>query len=224
VTELHDIPPTAPPQPARRPGADGVRQPRTQPPTDDDRWQGLRAAVHSIDQRVDCWFEPHRGRRALDGTAKLITGLGDHGLVWAVITAWRARQSGPERVSAIRSLAVAGIESRLVNSVLKRSIGRLRPDRTGLKVTEGGLPVREPTTSSFPSGHTLAGFCAATVMCRKGDRSGNVLLLSSATLVGLSRLHLRAHHASDVVGGAVIGVTLGLFGRGLIRLSVPARR
>jgi membrane-associated phospholipid phosphatase len=61
-------------------------------------------------------------------------------------------------------------------------------------------------------------------MCRKGDRSGNVLLLSSATLVGLSRLHLRAHHASDVVGGAVIGVTLGLFGRGLIRLSVPARR
>jgi undecaprenyl-diphosphatase len=225
VTELHEITATASPPPARQPTrADGVRQTRTQPPASDDRWLSLRAAVHSIDQRVDGWFEPYRGRPALDGTAKLITGLGDHGLMWALTTAWRARRPGPDRASAIRALAVAGVESRLINSALKGSIGRSRPDRTGLKVSEGGVPVREPTTSSFPSGHTLAGFCAATVMCRPGDRAGNALLLSSATLVGLSRLHLRAHHASDVVGGAVIGVSLGLVGRGLIRLSVSARR
>ena len=33
---------------------------------------------------------------------------------------------------------------------------------------------------------------------------------------GLSRLHLRAHHASDVVGGAVIGTAIGLIGRRLL--------
>jgi undecaprenyl-diphosphatase len=80
-------------------------------------------------------------------------------------------------------------------------------------VTEGGIPVRKPTTSSFPSGHTLAAFCAATVMSQRHDRSGNALLFTSASLVGLSRLHLRAHHASDVVGGAAIGAALGLVGR-----------
>jgi undecaprenyl-diphosphatase len=174
------------------------------------------AAVHAVDERVDAWFEPNRGRPALDGAAKLITGLGDHGLLWAGLTAWRARRSGPERWQAVRALAIAGVQSNLVNSTLKQSIGRSRPDRTGLNVTEGGLPVREPTSSSFPSGHTLAAFCAATVMCRPNDRAGNVLLLTSATLVGLSRLHLRAHHASDVLGGAAIGTALGLIGRRLL--------
>ena len=80
----------------------------------------------------------------------------------------------------------------------------------------GGVPVREPKTSSFPSGHTLAAFCAATVMSQTGRSGrGNALLFTSASLVGLSRLHLRAHHASDVVGGAAIGVAIGLVGRRL---------
>ena len=53
-------------------------------------------------------------------------------------------------------------------------------------------------------------------MSQRGDRRGNALLFASATLVGLSRLHLRAHHASDVVGGAAIGITLGIIGRRLL--------
>ncbi len=176
----------------------------------------MRAAVEAFDRHAETWFEPLRGRTSLDGAAKLITGLGDHGFIWAVTTAWRARRPGPERVRAVRALAVAGVESNLVNSALKQSIGRSRPDRTGLRVAEGGVPVREPTTSSFPSGHTLAAFCAATVMCRPDDPVGNGLLLTGATLVGLSRLHLRAHHASDVLGGAAIGTVLGLVGRRLV--------
>jgi membrane-associated phospholipid phosphatase len=95
-------------------------------------------------------------------------------------------------------------------------VRRARPDRSGLQVSAGGIPVREPKTSSFPSGHTLAAFCAATVMSQSGDRGGNALLFTSATLVGLSRVHLRAHHASDVVGGAAIGIAVGLIGRRLV--------
>jgi membrane-associated phospholipid phosphatase len=53
-------------------------------------------------------------------------------------------------------------------------------------------------------------------MSQRGDRRGNALLFASATLVGLSRLHLRAHHASDVVGGAAIGTVIGLLGRRLV--------
>ena len=174
---------------------------------------GFAGVVEALDERIDRWFEPVRGAPALDGLAKAITGLGDHGLMWAATTAWRARHSGPERARAVRALAIAGVESGIVNRALKAAVGRSRPDRAGLQVTEGGIPVREPTTSSFPSGHTLAAFCAATVMSQRNDRSGNVLLFTSASLVGLSRLHLRAHHASDVVGGAAIGAALGLVGR-----------
>ena len=173
----------------------------------------LAAQVGAVDERVDAWFEPLRGKPALDGVAKVITGLGDHGIMWAATTLWRARHSGPERARAVRALSIAGIESTIVNRTLKAVVGRTRPDPGGLELSAAGVPVRTPTSSSFPSGHTLAAFCAVTVMSQRGDRGGNVLLYSAATLVGVSRLHLRAHHASDVIGGAAIGTAIGLVGR-----------
>ncbi len=177
---------------------------------------GLARMVRSVDDRVDAWFEPLRGNAALDGVAKVATGLGDYGVMWAATTLWRARHTGPERAQAVRALSIAGIESTIVNRALKVTVGRSRPDGDGLRLTASGVPVREPTSSSFPSGHTLAAFCAVTVMSRRGDRSGNALLVTAAAVVGVSRLHLRAHHASDVIGGAAIGVALGLVGRALL--------
>ncbi len=172
--------------------------------------------VDTIDETVDRWFEPARGSPAIDAVAKVVTGLGDHGLMWAVTAAWRARHTGPERARAVRALAIAGVESNLTNTAIKTLVGRSRPDRSDLRVAAVGIPVREPRSSSFPSGHTLAAFCAATVMSQRGDRGGNALLFTGATLVGLSRLHLRAHHASDVAGGAAIGCAIGLVGRLLL--------
>ncbi len=172
--------------------------------------------VRTVDERIDSWFDPWRGNPTVDGAAKVITGLGDRGLMWAATTVWRARHTGPERARAVRALAVAGIESSVVNAGLKAVVGRSRPGAGGIPLAQGGVPVREPKTTSFPSGHTLAAFCAVTVMCQRGDRAGNTMLFTSATLVGLSRLHLRAHHASDVVGGAAIGTVLGLIGRRLL--------
>jgi len=177
---------------------------------------GLAGVVGAVDDRVDAWFEPLRGKPAVDGIAKVVTGLGDHGIMWAATTVWRARHTGPERARAVRALTIAGIESTIVNRTLKAVVGRSRPDPEGLVLTAGGVPVRQPTSSSFPSGHTLAAFCAVTVMSQRGDRAGNALLFTSASLVGLSRLHLRAHHASDVLGGAAIGMAIGLVGRRLL--------
>ncbi len=185
-------------------------------PLVDPSASSLMQMIRSVDDRVDSWFEPLRGNPTIDGAAKLVTGLGDHGLMWAVTTAWRARHSGPERARAVRALTVAGIESSLVNAAIKAVVGRSRPDANRVQLAQGGVPIRQPKTSSFPSGHTLAAFCAATVMSTRGDRSGNTLLFSGAALVGLSRLHVGAHHASDVLGGAAIGVGLGLLGRRLV--------
>ncbi len=214
-----DLDPLAPErQPALRILPDtGGSYPADDPsPFDDPSASSLMHVIRSIDDMVDSWFEPLRGNPTIDGAAKLVTGLGDHGLMWAVTTAWRARHTGPERARAVRALAVAGIESSLVNAAIKAVVGRSRPDVNRVQLAEGGVPIRQPKTSSFPSGHTLAAFCAATVMSTRGDRSGNALLFSGAALVGISRLHVGAHHASDVLGGAAIGVSLGLLGRRLV--------
>ena len=201
-----------------RPSVGGATGAATAPgagslPHEPPGWTGPSGLIRMVDDRVDGWFEPLRGKPAVDGIAKVVTGLGDQGIMWAATTVWRARHTGPERAQAVRALTVAGIESTIVNRALKVVVGRSRPDPDGLELTAGGVPVREPTSSSFPSGHTLAAFCAATVMSRRGDRSGNALLFTAASLVGLSRLHLRAHHASDVLGGAAIGMAIGVVGR-----------
>jgi undecaprenyl-diphosphatase len=175
--------------------------------------------VAAFDELIDAWFEPIRGVPVVDGAARAVTGLGDHGLMWAATTVWRLRRHGPARARAVRALAIAGLESSLVNAAIKGAVGRTRPDDSDLRLSEGGIPVRAPKTSSFPSGHTLAAFCAATVMQERGNRSGNAFLYGAAAVVGISRLHLRAHHASDVVGGALIGSALGILGRRLLPRS-----
>jgi undecaprenyl-diphosphatase len=171
---------------------------------------GFLAVVGSVDDWVDGIFEPLRGRPVVDGAAKVITALGDHGWLWSGIAVWRGRRSGPARRQAVRALGVAGISSSLVNAGIKQVVGRDRPDTTDLRISNVGVPVRAPKTSSFPSGHTLAAFCSAAVLSRPGDRKGNALLYAAAGLIGVSRIHLRAHHASDVAGGIVIGTALGL--------------
>ncbi len=169
--------------------------------------------VRAFDDRVDRLFEPLRGNATVDATAKVISGLGDRGLVWAASTAGRARRPGAGRARAVRALAVAGVASSTVNAVLKGVVGRPRPDRSDLRLGDNVVPLREPRTSSFPSGHTLAAFCAATVLSERGDPVGNAILFAAAGLVGVTRVHLRAHHASDVLGAVAIGTVLGLVGR-----------
>ncbi len=159
---------------------------------------------------MDRLFEPLRGRAPVDAAAKVITGLGDHGWLWTGIAVWRGRRSGPARRQAIRALGVAGVSSTLVNAGVKKLVDRERPDRSDLRISNAGVPVRAPKTSSFPSGHTLAAFCSAAVLSRPGDRRGNALLYTAAGLIGVSRIHLGHHHASDVAGGVVIGTALGL--------------
>jgi undecaprenyl-diphosphatase len=177
----------------------------------------VRRWIADLDAGVDDWFEPYRGRAATDAAAKIVASLSDHGLIWALEAAWRGRRAGPGRRRVIRDLAVAGIGSSVVNAAVKSFVRRTRPDRTTLDLRAGHVPVREPTSSSFPSGHTLAAFCSATVMADPERPAASAARFVLAGLVGLSRVHLRAHHASDVVGGMAIGLAVGALGRRLVR-------
>jgi undecaprenyl-diphosphatase len=177
----------------------------------------IRRWIAAVDTAVDDYFEPYRGRAAPDVAAKIVANVSDHGLVWALEAAWRVRRPGPGRRKIVRDLAVAGIGSSITNAAVKSLVGRARPDRTKLELRAGNVPVREPTSSSFPSGHTLAAFCTATVMADPKRPVASTARFALAGLVGLSRVHLRAHHASDVVGGMAIGLAVGALGRQVLR-------
>ena len=142
------------------------------------------------------------------------SALGDFGLMWIVFALLRALRGGRENeLAAVRGVAATGIESFLVNVLLKSVFQRRRP----LEQVDHPLPLRQPLTSSFPSGHATAAFCGA-VMLSERDRLGP-LYFASATVIAASRVYVRIHHASDVVGGVVVGVGLGVLGRKLFPLS-----
>jgi len=84
------------------------------------------------------------------------------------------------------------------------------------------LPLRQPLSSSFPSGHTTAAFCAATLLGEQ-DPAWPVYV-GAAALVAASRVYVRIHHASDVVAGVAVGLALGQLGRAIAPLEGRAGR
>ncbi len=79
---------------------------------------------------------------------------------------------------------------------------------------------RRPLTTSFPSGHATSAFSAAVLLSE--DDVLWPLYLAIAVIVASSRVHVKIHHGSDVVGGAVIGVAIGLLARKVAPLP-PAK-
>jgi undecaprenyl-diphosphatase len=59
--------------------------------------------------------------------------------------------------------------------------------------------------ASFPSGHAIASFALAFAVTAVWPQA-RVVMIVYAFLIALSRLVLLAHHPSDVVAGALIGV------------------
>ena len=166
-----------------------------------------------VDQMVDAAFEPFRGRPGVDQAAAVVSNLADYGLVWVALALFKARRRGPRRRRAVVALGAAGVSSLVVSRTVKAAIERERPD------DHLAAAVRTPSTSSFPSGHTLAAFCTAFVLADSDAQTTANVAFASA--VAVSRIHLRAHHPTDVIGGAAIGSVLGLGLRPLVNLVTP---
>jgi undecaprenyl-diphosphatase len=169
----------------------------------------------ALDDAVDAAFEPLRGRPRVDGAAALVSNLSDYGLVWVMLALLKAGRRGPGRRRAVVALGAAGVSSLLVSRAAKAAVDRGRPD------AQVEAQVRAPTSSSFPSGHTLAAFCTAVVLPE--TRAARVAGVGFAGAVAASRVHLRAHHPTDVLGGAAMGAVLGLGLRPVVDVLAPGR-
>jgi hypothetical protein len=105
-----------------------------------------------------------------------------------------------------RDALEAGVIAGIIDNVVKRATGRVRPNGSN------GETTFEPGSSnaSFASGHATVAFSVASVIAARS--SGWVvptLAYTAATLVGLDRINSHAHFASDVFAGAVLGTVTG---------------
>lgn len=176
----------------------------------------FRSRVDAFDERVDTGFDVLRGRGAVDRVFYAASELGDYSLVWILLGGLRGLRSDRDWNAAVRMAGGLAVESFLVNAVIKSLFRRTRPPCE----VDRPLKVRQPRTSSFPSGHAAAA-CVAAILLSEGDRLWP-LYWAVAGVVASSRVYTKMHHASDVVAGVVVGVALGVAGRRLVPLpAVP---
>lgn len=172
----------------------------------------LLATVDEWDIRVDEWFEKWRGNPVVDRVFYAASELGDHSMLWHLLATGRAAADMRAERSALRVVLALGVESGLVNGVVKSMFNRSRPVLT----TERPLRLRIPRTSSFPSGHASSATMAAMLLADR--RKLAPLYYATAAVVAASRIHVRIHHASDIAGGVALGATLGALARKLAPL------
>lgn len=174
----------------------------------------LTGAVASFDRAVDRRLEPLRANPTANRVLYAASEAGNFSVLWHVL-AWApvVVAPTPRRIARAARVSVAlGVESAVVNGPIKSMFRRERPTAPA-----GGRPhrLRTPKTSSFPSGHATAAMVAAAMLGRRSRLSP--LYHLAGIVVATSRVHVRIHHASDVVGGLAIGVVLGRVARRLLR-------
>jgi membrane-associated phospholipid phosphatase len=165
----------------------------------------LPPVFDTVDERVDRAWDRFRGNPLADHVFYAASEMGDFGLIWMGAAALHAIAGDPRQGRALLRLAGAlGVESLVVNQGLKRLFRRQRPN------WEGPRPrgLRQPSTSSFPSGHSTSAVTAALLISQTSPVPAPVWW-GLAGVVATSRIHVKIHHASDVAGGLLVGAAIG---------------
>lgn len=159
---------------------------------------GILEGIHNI---FGCGF--------LDRTLSFITKFADHGIGWIIVALVllcfkKTRKTGLMVGLALIFGLVVG------NITLKPLVARIRPyDLAGMEAIREALLVPPLSDFSFPSGHTLASFEAASVLMIRDKKLG-IPALVLAIIIAFSRLYLFVHYPSDVLTGLILGTLFGV--------------
>jgi membrane-associated phospholipid phosphatase len=164
----------------------------------------LHRTISRFDDTADRVFRPLRANPKANWAFYVASEAADYSIAWHVISAVMATLWPGRRRHSRRLAVMLGIESILVNGVLKRLTKRVRPPLLAHRAHE----VRRPKTSSFPSGHASSAALATVLLSDAAPRLRPLWLALAAT-VSASRVHNRMHHASDVAAGVALGTLIG---------------
>lgn len=165
----------------------------------------LAAKVQAFDRAVDAGFDRLRGRPWADRLFYGTSAVGDFSLIWHLAGIAGALRGRRQEREAVRLAAALGVESVLINGLVKSRFDRERPSWEQHRPRR----LRRPKSSSFPSGHATSGFMAATLLGEGRSTPVKAAWYGAAAVVAASRVHVKIHHPSDVVAGAAIGLGMG---------------
>lgn len=156
-------------------------------------------AVHSLYTMGGEFFTPF---------CFLMDHLGKGGVLLIALSVILMFFKRTRRVGTVMLLAL-GVGALITNVALKPLVYRPRPySHEGSIYHQVWLLVGQHTESdfSFPSGHTTAAFASMTAVFLTCDKRKSWTAFIFALLMGLSRIYLGVHYATDVLAGVVCGV------------------
>lgn len=159
----------------------------------------------------------------LNAIMVVITTLGDEGIIF-IAMALVLMCTKKYRKAGVTILLALGVMMVCNNLVLKELIARERPfnlyELDPVKYADWGgetaryfFPnlVHQPSSYSFPSGHTSSAFAAAIAVLWY-DRKIGIPTTIFAALMGFSRIYVEVHYCTDVIAGAIVGCIYALLG------------
>jgi membrane-associated phospholipid phosphatase len=149
-------------------------------------------AIDRLDHDVQSWVQERR-TPSLDRVARASTGIGRPAVVFGGLLAV-AVFTGPAGPATARAALGASVATNIVVELLKRAVGRERPDGE-----------RRSSNSGFPSSHAANAAALAAVLAARWRRAA-VLYWIPALMVAGSRVVLNRHFLTDALFGVAIGV------------------
>lgn len=150
----------------------------------------------SVFDAVAGWSPPF-----LDKVVPALSIAATYSRLWMGIAAVFAVFGGTKgRKTAVEGMAAIGVTSFLANVVGKRLVPRARPTDPVPEQRE----LKDPDSSSFPSGHTASAAAFSGIV----DRAYPSLWIPINTLagaVGFSRVYTGVHYPGDVLAGWILG-------------------
>lgn len=143
-------------------------------------------------------------RPLLDKMMVFITSLGNAGIIWILLGAVLIciKKYRPCGIAVLFSLVLGLI---IGNGILKSLIARDRPCWIRTDVL---LLIASPKDYSFPSGHTLASFEAASALF-VFKKSWGIAAAVLGGLIAFSRMYLYVHFPTDILAGILLGILFG---------------
>ena len=169
--------------------------------------------IQNFDFRILDWIQTNLKNPFFDFIMPIITSLGDGGAIWiltSIILLYfqKTRKYGIVLIIALVLCFLIG------NLGIKPFVSRTRPFNIN---TAFEILISKPKDFSFPSGHTMSSFAAATVLFYM-DKNIGIMAFLLAFLIGFSRLYLYVHFSTDVLAGIILGISLGIIAIMLYRV------
>ena len=173
--------------------------------------------AENFDLPILDWIAQHLWCPFLDAVMPVITKLGNGGIFWIAVSV--VLMLIPKYRKAGFSMGAALLMGLLLcNLTLKPLVARIRPYDYQLEHFGKVIPllISAPHDFSFPSGHTIASFEAATALLLHNKKLG-IPAMVLAALVAFSRLYLYVHYPTDVITSILLGVGLAFLGTWLVK-------